>query len=189
MLGRDAPTWDDATWRRSRTAGARPRRASSPSTRRPRSSAAPTASTGPRRVSGRFRFDALASSDYPAVGDWVALEPSAAAPGTEDRAVIAAVLPRRSAFVRSAADASRRTAGHLVDEQVIAANVDVAFLVAGLDHDFNLRRLERYLAVAWSSGVRRSSSSTRRTSRTTSTAASSRSRRSPRACRSSCSRR
>ena len=44
--------------------------------------------------------------------------------------------------------------GHLVDEQVLAANVDVAFLVAGLDHDFNLRRLERYLAVAWSSGVR-----------------------------------
>jgi ribosome biogenesis GTPase len=55
--------------------------------------------------------------------------------------------------VRSAADASRRTAGHLADEQVIAANVDIAFLVAGLDGDFNLRRLERYLAVAWSSGV------------------------------------
>jgi ribosome biogenesis GTPase len=67
--------------------------------------------------------------------------------------VIAAVLPRRSAFVRSAADASRRTAGNLADEQVIASNVDIAFLVAGLDGDFNLRRLERYLAVAWSSGV------------------------------------
>ena len=48
---------------------------------------------------------------------------------------------------------SRRTAGNLADEQVMAANVDVAFLVAGLDGDFNLRRLERYLAVAWSSGV------------------------------------
>ncbi len=96
-------------------------------------------------VSGRFRFEALATSDYPAVGDWVAV--------SGDPAVIAAVLPRRSAFVRSAADASRRTAGHLADEQVLAANVDVAFLVAGLDHDFNLRRLERYLAVAWSSGV------------------------------------
>src|SRR6478735_7871382 len=90
-------------------------------------------------VSGRFRFDALA--------------PSVAAPGTEDRAIIAAILPRRSAFTRSAADASRRTAGNLADEQVIAANVDVAFIVAGLDHDFNLRRLERYLAVAWSSSV------------------------------------
>jgi ribosome biogenesis GTPase len=104
-------------------------------------------------VSGRFRYDALAASDYPAVGDWVALEPTRPAAGPDDPAVIAAVLPRRSSFVRSAADASRRSAGHLADEQVIAANVDVAFIVAGLDGDFNLRRLERYLAVAWASGV------------------------------------
>ena len=104
-------------------------------------------------VTGRFRYDALAASDFPAVGDWVALEPTRPEAGPDDLLVIAAVLPRRSAFVRSAADASRRTAGHLADEQVIAANVDVAFIVAGLDHDFNLRRLERYLAVAWSSGV------------------------------------
>jgi ribosome biogenesis GTPase / thiamine phosphate phosphatase len=102
----------------------------------------------PAIVSGRFRFEALAPSDYPAVGDWVSVA------HVQAPAVITAVLPRRSAFVRSAADASRRSAGHLVDEQVLAANVDVAFLVAGLDHDFNLRRLERYLAVAWSSGVR-----------------------------------
>ena len=104
-------------------------------------------------VSGRFRYDALAASDFPAVGDWVALEPTDAGAGADDPAVIAVVLPRRAAFVRSAADASRRTAGNLADEQVIAANVDIAFLVAGLDGDFNLRRLERYLAVAWSSGV------------------------------------
>lgn len=102
----------------------------------------------PAVVTGRFRFEALAPSDYPAVGDWVTLADG------QQPAVITAVLPRRSAFVRSAADASRRTSGNLVDEQVLAANVDVAFLVAGLDHDFNLRRLERYLAVAWSSGVR-----------------------------------
>ena len=105
-------------------------------------------------VSGRFRFDALAASDFPAVGDWVALSPTRDGAGTDEQAIITAVLPRRSAFVRSAADASRRSAGNLVDEQVLAANVDVAFLVAGLDNDFNLRRLERYLAVAWSSGVR-----------------------------------
>jgi ribosome biogenesis GTPase len=102
----------------------------------------------PAVVSGRFRYDALAPSDYPAVGDWVTVSERG------DPAVITAVLPRQSAFVRSAADATRRSAGNLVDEQVLAANVDVAFLVAGLDHDFNLRRLERYLAVAWSSGVR-----------------------------------
>jgi ribosome biogenesis GTPase len=106
----------------------------------------------PAIVAGRFRFMALAPSDYPAVGDWVRLSSLGDPDG--DPAVIAAVLPRRSAFVRSSADANRRSAGHLVDEQVLAANVDVAFLVAGLDHDFNLRRLERYLAVAWSSGVR-----------------------------------
>jgi ribosome biogenesis GTPase / thiamine phosphate phosphatase len=107
----------------------------------------------PARVSGRFRFEALAASDYPAVGDWVVLEPARPAAGPDDPAIISAILPRRSAFRRSASDASRRTAGHLVDEQVVAANVDVAFIVAGLDHDFNLRRLERYLTVAWSSGV------------------------------------
>ena len=65
----------------------------------------------------------------------------------------------------------------------MAANVDVALLVAGLDNDFNLRRIERYLAVAWSSGDHaRSSCSTRRTSPTTSTAGWSRSTRSRRAC-------
>jgi ribosome biogenesis GTPase len=107
----------------------------------------------PAVVSGRFRFEALAPSDYPAVGDWVTLAGDPAATRADEPVIMTAVLPRRSAFVRSAADASRRSAG-LVDEQVLAANVDVAFLVAGLDHDFNLRRLERYLAVAWSSGVR-----------------------------------
>ncbi len=104
-------------------------------------------------VSGRFRFEALAPSDFPAVGDWVVLEPESDGAGPTDPATIGTVLPRRSAFVRSAADATRRTSGLLTDEQVIAANVDVAFLVAGLDGDFNLRRLERYLAVAWASGV------------------------------------
>ncbi len=107
----------------------------------------------PAIVTGRFRFDALGPSDYPAVGDWVVLDDPAASASMDDPAIISAVVPRRSAFVRSAADANCRTAGHLVDEQVIAANVDVAFLVAGLDGDFNLRRMERYLAVAWASRV------------------------------------
>ena len=107
----------------------------------------------PAIVSGRFRYDALAASDFPAVGDWVALEPTRPMAGTDDPAVIASVLPRRSAFRRQAADATRRGGLNLHDEQVIAANIDVAFIVAGLDGDFNLRRLERYLAVAWSSGV------------------------------------
>jgi ribosome biogenesis GTPase len=97
----------------------------------------------PAAVSGAFRFEALATADYPTVGDWVALEGDG---------VIAAVLARRSVFKRMAADGSRRVAG-LDDEQIMASNIDVALLVAGLDNDFNLRRIERYLAVAWSSAI------------------------------------
>jgi ribosome biogenesis GTPase len=97
----------------------------------------------PAMVSGAFRFAALAQSDFPTVGDWVALD------GSD---VIAAVLPRRTMFKRQAADRSRNGTS-LDDEQVMASNVDLALLVAGLDNDFNLRRIERYLAVAWSSGV------------------------------------
>ncbi len=96
----------------------------------------------PAGVSGSFRFGALARVDFPTVGDWVAL----------DGDVIGAILPRRSVFRRMAPDATRRGA-NLDDEQIMAANIDVALLVAGLDDDFNLRRIERYLAVAWSSSV------------------------------------
>jgi ribosome biogenesis GTPase len=97
----------------------------------------------PRQVSGTFRRAALAVADFPTVGDWVALDADG---------VIVAVLPRRTVFKRMAADGTRRGGG-LDDEQVMAANVDLALLVAGLDHDFNLRRIERYLAVARSSAI------------------------------------
>lgn len=97
----------------------------------------------PAGVSGGFRFAALAHVDFPAVGDWVVLDGDA---------VISAILARRSVFKRMAADGSRRGSS-LDDEQVMAANVDVALLVAGLDNDFNLRRIERYLAIAWSSEI------------------------------------
>ena len=103
-------------------------------------------------VSGRFRFDAIGPAAYPAVGDWVALDTTSAG-SASDQASIVVVLARRSAFTRSASDSNRRGSGRIVDEQVIAANVDRAFLVSGLDGDFNLRRLERYLAVAAASGV------------------------------------
>ena len=93
-------------------------------------------------VSGTFRFATLAQSDFPSVGDWVAVDP-------DD--VIAAVLPRRSVFKRIVVDATRRDGRG--DEQIMASNIDVALLVAGLDNDFNLHRIERYLAIAWSSSV------------------------------------
>lgn len=98
-------------------------------------------------VSGRFRRDALGPADYPAVGDWVVIEPRVA----ERSGTIHAVLERRSAITRTAGDSNRRGGGRLVDEQVLAANVDTAFIVASIAIEPNLRRLERYLALAWGS--------------------------------------
>ena len=92
-------------------------------------------------VSGKFQFDAQSPSDYPAVGDYVMA--SCADP---DTAIIHQLLPRRSLFVRKAAGTSKT-------EQVVAANIDTVFLCMSLNNDFNLRRLERYLAVAWESGA------------------------------------
>ena len=92
-------------------------------------------------VSGKFQFDAQSPSDYPAVGDYVMVSCA-----DLDTAVIHQVLPRKSLFVRKAAGTSKT-------EQVVAANIDTVFLCMSLNNDFNLRRLERYLAVAWESGA------------------------------------
>jgi ribosome biogenesis GTPase len=94
------------------------------------------------RVSGRLRHQAEARADFPAVGDWVAVEP----PVDGGDARIRAVLPRFSRF-------SRRAAGDPTEEQIVAANVDTVFLVSGVDGDFNPRRIERYLVVASESGA------------------------------------
>lgn len=93
-------------------------------------------------VSGRFRHRAQSREDFPAVGDWVVAEH----PDPASRATIHAVLPRHSAFVR-------RGAGNRGEAQVVAANVDTVFLVSGLDGDFNPRRIERYLTLAYDSGA------------------------------------
>lgn len=95
------------------------------------------------RVSGRLRHRASARTDFPAVGDWVAVEPGP--PGSDAR--IHGILPRFSRF-------SRRAAGDPTEEQIVAANIDIVFLVSGLDGDFNSRRIERYLVVAWESGAK-----------------------------------
>jgi ribosome biogenesis GTPase / thiamine phosphate phosphatase len=94
------------------------------------------------RVSGRLRHHAATRVDFLAVGDWVAIEP----PTDSGDARIRAVLPRSSRF-------SRRAAGNPTEEQIVAANIDVVFLVSGLDGDFNPRRIERYLVVAGDSGA------------------------------------
>ena len=92
-------------------------------------------------VSGRFQFDVQTLSDYPAVGDYVMADCA-----DPDTAVIHRVLPRKSLFLRRAAGTSKT-------EQVVAANIDTVFLCMSLNNDFNLRRLERYLAVARESGA------------------------------------
>jgi ribosome biogenesis GTPase len=94
------------------------------------------------RLSGRFLREAV-EGGHPAVGDWVALT---VRPG-EGAGTIHSVLPRRSAFTRKAADSVQTV-------QVVAANVDIAFLVVAMNGDLNARRLERYLASAWQSGAR-----------------------------------
>ena len=94
-------------------------------------------------ASGKLRLAADEGADWPAVGDWVAVELH----GADTTAVIREVLPRRSQFVR-------KSAGKTIEEQVIAANVDTALLVSALDGDFNPRRVERYLAQCWESGAR-----------------------------------
>jgi len=93
-------------------------------------------------TAGRLKHRARNRAELPAVGDWVVLRKRA----HEDRGVIVDVLPRRSAF-------TRRAAGDVTGEQVVAANVDVVFVVMGLDADFNVRRLERYLLMARESGA------------------------------------
>jgi ribosome biogenesis GTPase len=93
-------------------------------------------------LSGRLKHRAERPGELPAVGDWVIVRKRP----DEDRGAIVAVLPRRSRF-------SRRTAGNVTDEQVVAANVDVIFIVMSLDDDFSIRRLERYLLMARESGA------------------------------------
>jgi ribosome biogenesis GTPase len=93
-------------------------------------------------VTGRVHYNAESRSDYPAIGDWVAITPLA----DERKAIIHRVLPRLSKF-------SRKVAGETTEEQIVATNVDTIFLVQGLDSNYNLRRLERYLALAVESGA------------------------------------
>lgn len=88
------------------------------------------------RAAGRLYYEHEVGEPVPAVGDWVGL----------DDTTITSILPRRSAFIR-------KRAGLGSDEHVLAANVDTALLLAGLDDDFSLRRLERYITTAWDSGA------------------------------------
>lgn len=93
-------------------------------------------------VTGRMRYDAADSTDLPVVGDWVALDVR----HEERAATIRAVLERRTKF-------SRKVAGDESEEQLLSTNIDVIFLVSSLNEDLNLRRLERYLTMAYENGA------------------------------------
>ena len=89
---------------------------------------------------GKFIFETLTKKDFPAVGDWVLMTTYP----DEGKAMIHQVLKRKSVFIRQAA-------GFKTEDQVLASNIDFVFLVNAPDHDFNIRRLERYLLLAYES--------------------------------------
>ncbi|MDR1379429.1 MAG: ribosome small subunit-dependent GTPase A [Synergistaceae bacterium] len=91
-------------------------------------------------VSGKLRYASDIASDFPAVGDWVMLDDA----GTNVNAVIHHILRRKSVFARQAAGTGNNV-------QIVAANIDTVFISMSLNADFNPRRLERYLTVAWDS--------------------------------------
>lgn len=93
-------------------------------------------------ISGKLLHGAEVQQDFPAVGDWVAISPRQ----SENRGTIHHVLPRKSKF-------SRKVAGTNTREQIIAANIDTVFIVNSMNNDFNPRRIERYLLLAWESGA------------------------------------
>ncbi len=93
-------------------------------------------------ASGKLLFHAKDQSALPKVGDWVVIT---MVPG-EQKCIIHALLPRRTTL-------SRKIAGQRVEEQIIAANLDTVFIVQGLDDNYNLRRMERYLPMIYEGGM------------------------------------
>jgi ribosome biogenesis GTPase len=93
-------------------------------------------------ITGKMMFEAVTRKDYPAVGDWVAVQ----AFDADSPSIIHHILPRTTVL-------SRKTSGKEMEEQIIAVNMDIVFIVQGLDKNFNLRRLERFLVIASQSGA------------------------------------
>ena len=93
-------------------------------------------------ISGRFQYQVQTMSDYPAVGDYVAVS----WPDDGSNCTIESLFPRKSAFIR-------RAAGRDNQEQVVAANIDTVFVCMSMNRDFNPRRLERYISTVWDSGA------------------------------------
>ncbi|MFC1490570.1 ribosome small subunit-dependent GTPase A [Candidatus Latescibacterota bacterium] len=97
----------------------------------------------PAEATGKLIYGALGREDLPAVGDWIEFIPV----DNGERGIIHRVLPRKTSL-------KRKAVGKSTDSQVIAANIDIAFIVQGLDLNFNPRRLERYIVAVKASGAR-----------------------------------
>lgn len=97
----------------------------------------------PAEISGKLRHEAVNRRDLPAVGDWVVIRSRPEG----GRVTIHAVLPRRTSFVR-------KIAGSRTEEQIVGANIETVLLVTSLNQDFRVRRIERYLIIAWESGAK-----------------------------------
>lgn len=95
-------------------------------------------------VAGSLRHEAVKSGLFPVTGDWVLL----------NDVIITKVLKRKNVLSRGAAGTREATANGAVKEQVIAANIDTVFIVCGLDRDFNIRRIERYITLVYNSGAK-----------------------------------
>lgn len=94
-------------------------------------------------VSGSYRYNHVEDGAMPTVGDWVQVSKPLS---DESQIIINDLLPRKTKF-------SRKVAGTKAEEQLIAANVDIIFICMALNSDFNIRRLERYVSLAWQSGA------------------------------------
>ncbi len=94
-------------------------------------------------VLGKLRHEASSPLSFPAVGDFVMLDRNSNKSGN---AIIHKILERKSVFIRKAA-------GTAHEAQIVAANIDTVFICMSLNNDFNLRRLERYISIAWDSGA------------------------------------
>ncbi len=97
------------------------------------------------KITGKYMFNALSREDYPAVGDWVEITDLG-----EQQAIINKILPRKTIIKRKA---SGRKASGKNNIQVIAANIDVVFVIESADRDYNLNRFERYFAIVRDGGI------------------------------------
>ena len=94
-------------------------------------------------ISGKFHYSVIELSEFPAVGDFVMVDRT---DDSQGNGIIHHILTRKSVF-------ARKVAGSKEDIQVVATNIDTVFICMSLNNDFNLRRLERYLSIAWDSGA------------------------------------